>query len=821
MSRIGAWLVLSALAVSSAPAHAFTWPNAAEAIEKQLDQADPGARRRAARRLGELTPAAERRLIHKALGDTDAEVRLAAADRVLERRLRGTGELVVSWLNDPEQRVRLSGAEILALDPVARAVGPLGRVLGDPDAAVRSAAANALGASGSKDAVLPLLGRLDDSVPQVRSAVVRALARLRDPRAVVPLIGKIQDSRPAVRRTVARALGELADTRASSALVLALRDADEGVRIAAVEALGTLKDPSAILAIVAIATSEASPAVRASVVGALGRIGTKEALDTLLTMMEAEQSADTLVLLRKALAKAGTPARERLERCLAGQPTSRLADACALALAETGRPESARAITGALRRGVVGTVAALSALETLGDDKSLPTVLEHLADSDPVVRRAAVDAAVALLDPKKPDGRAVDPIAQALDKARSSKAERAALARLLGRTGSPRAVKALMPLADAADHVELRIAAIDALGMLPPAGQDKVLIAALEADEAPVRLAAAAALRRAASGAAARSLLDRLERSAEQDRNALSVALGGALSRAKGRALLDRALGIMLASRGGQRDALIEAIGHSSSKEAVELLAKHARETGDVADRAKVAEALSARADAGAALAALAKDVDGAVRANAVWGLGLRGGSEQRAVLIAALGDKDVAVAGNAAAALGRLGKRTGVRVDKELCERLGDSRAYLRANALGGLRVVGARCAPDVEKALLVEDRSEVVRRAAALLIAGAPSKDPARDRELLESCAQHDTDSSVAATCAGDPKRPSKLTEPVLVYVVPVGEAAPVPRTPFALVLADGLMRLGVADRRGAVFEREAPAGEVSLAVPAPLAR
>lgn len=813
--------MLSALAVWAAPAQAFTWPNAAEAIEKQLAGSDAGARRRAARRLGELAPAAQKRLVHKALADTDAEVRLAAADLVLERRLRGTGELVVSFLADPEQRVRLSGAEILALDPVARAVGPLARVLGDPDASVRSAAANALGASGSKDAVLPLLGRLDDAVPQVRSAVVRALARLRDPRAVVPLIGKIQDSRPAVRRAVARALGELADPRASSALVLALRDADEGVRIAAVEALGTLKDPSAILAIVAIATSEASPAVRAAVVGALGRIGTKDALDTLLTMMEAEQSADTLALLRRALAKAGAPARERLERCLAGQPTQRLADACALALAETGRPESARAITGALRRGVVGTVAALSALETLGDEKSLPTVLEHLADADPVVRRAAVDAAVALLDPKKPDGRAVDPIAQALDKARSSKAERAALARLLGRTGSPRAVKALVPLANAADHVELRIAAIDALGMLPPTGQDQALIAALEADEASVRLAAAAALRRAASGAAARSLLDRLERSAEQDRSALSVALGGALSRSSDRVMLERALGIMLASRGGQRDALIEAIGHVPSKAAAEQLAKHARETGDVADRSKVAEALAARGDSAAALAVLAKDVDGSVRANAVWGLGLRGGTAERAALVAAMDDKDVAVAGNAAAALGRLGKRTGTRVDKELCERLSDPRAYLRANALGGLRVVRARCSADVEKALLVEDRSEVVRRAAALLIASVPSKDPSRDQQLLETCAQQDTDSSVAATCASEPAKPTKLTEPVLVYVVPVGESAPVARTPFALVLADGLMRLGLADRRGAVFEREAPAGEVALAVPAPLAK
>ena len=59
------------------------------------------------------------------------------------------------------------------------------------------------------------------------------------------------------------------------------------------------------------------------------------------------------------------------------------------------------------------------------------------------------------------------------------------------------------------------------------------------------------------------------------------------------------------------------------------------------------------------------------------------------------------------------------------------------------------------------------------------------------------------------------------MLVYVVPIGESAPVPRAPFALVRADGVMRLGLADRRGQLFEHDAPAGEVSLAVPAPLVR
>jgi hypothetical protein len=42
-----------------------------------------------------------------------------------------------------------------------------------------------------------------------------------------------------------------------------------------------------------------------------------------------------------------------------------------------------------------------------------------------------------------------------------------------------------------------------------------------------------------------------------------------------------------------------------------------------------------------------------------------------------------------------------------------------------------------------------------------------------------------------------------------------------PFALVRADRLLRLGLADRRRGLFEADAPRGTIRLAVPAPLAR
>ena len=353
--------------------------------------------------------------------------------------------------------------------------------------------------------------------------------------------------------------------------------------------------------------------------------------------------------------------------------------------------------------------------------------------------------------------------------------------------------------------------------MLGPAGQEAVLIEALSAEEGAVRLAAALAVRRAASAAACMPLLDLLERSAEQDRAAIGLALAGPLSRNVDPKVLARVERAVRASSGGERDLLIEAMGRMSGSAAVARLSALAK-GGDLFDRAKIAEALAAHADGLAALVTLARDVDGAVRANAVWALGSVGTTNEIALLRELSRDRDVAAAGNAVASLGRLGARFRVAITNEVCPSVSDSRSYVRSNALRALRLAAARCPNAPERRALVRDRSEVVREAAAWLIRDVSPSDV--DRRALSRCAEDDPSGTVAAACAGSNLPPVTATEPVVVYVVPIGEPAPVARAPFALVFENGLMRLGVADRRGAVFEAQAPRGEVALAVPAPLA-
>ena len=75
------------------------------------------------------------------------------------------------------------------------------------------------------------------------------------------------------------------------------------------------------------------------------------------------------------------------------------------------------------------------------------------------------------------------------------------------------------------------------------------------------------------------------------------------------------------------------------------------------------------------------------------------------------------------------------------------------------------------------------------------------------------------VANACRGLGQH-SLETAPLLVFVVPDGKSFPVPQAPYSMLRADGFIRSGRADRRGAIFERALPKGEVTLLVPAALA-
>ena len=840
----GAGLVLAALAATFTPAaSAFVWPNVPDQIARALQSGDVNERRIAAQKLRDLPAEMAVKLVQLAMADPDTEVRVRGAEAAISLKVARAGDLVIPWLSENDPRLRLAACDTIRAAPTDRSVVALGRVLDDPDVHVRVAAAAAMGASGLPDAVAPLLRHLDDTAPEARAEVARALGRIGDARAVVPLIGKVQDSISDVRKVVARALGDLADARATSALMLALTDTSMEVRLNAVEALGKIRSDEATPAVSALLDAQDDPdpnrfgyrgpqvaaptvgaaEVRAAAIRALGRIGSDAAVKSLVGALAKDDPNAARTPVRDALVEAGKPAVTALVALLGTSPSTTSAAGAALVLGALAAPEGQAPIVRGMQRGTVPLRHGLRALAALGSPTALPSVLEQIDDPDPAVRMEAIRTASALLDPQKPDGRAVDPAREALKDAATPMDERIELVKMLGRTGSARAQEVLLPLAKT-KAMTLRLAAIEALGVLRvgSAAVDATLLDAITDEQPDVRQRAAMALSRVGTADAAAKLLDRLSVAAEQDRGALGIALSGALARVTDAKMAEKIATSLSSAPDIARDALIEGLGRMPGAASGKALATIA--AGSVDDRRKAAEALGGHPEASATLVKLLADPDAGVRANAVWSLGGFAKKDSVAALVPLLKDPDVAVAGNAAAALGRIAARDdgSKEVTAPLCTAVSDTRSYVRANALSALSLAGAACDTRVADELLARDGSEAVRLAAADHLARVASagKDDGAAKRALARCTGEERNATVAARCARPLPKPSAADD-VVVYVVPDMRSSPLARTPFTLVRPDGLLRLGLADRRGEVFEREMPRGTVRLGVPPSLAK
>jgi cellulose synthase operon protein C len=803
--------VVLSLLVATSGSGAAIWPSAVTRAEAELGASDPAVRREVVARLADLPRASARRLLLRALDDADPLVASSALELLLRLETPSVTERVVPWLSGADKRLRLAAALSLAVAPVANAVPALGRALGDSDAEVRAAAATALGASRSDAAALPLLGHLDDSVPEVREAVVHALGALGDPRAVLPLIGKIEDPRPPVRAAVARALGSLRDPRSASALLLSLRDSDRGVVVAVVRALGALAEPAAVGPLAASLKASPDPETRRAVLLSLGRIGTPDAGRALVEELAFDEPGRERDAVLAAFSGTGGVFTPALRACLDGSVEPSRAEGCALGLVEARDIESAGRIRAGLDRGQLAPKVGLSALGRLGDASALGAALERLTVPDAATRRAALEAAELLLSPKEADGRAVEPLARAIASRGATRAERLRLVTLLGRTGSQRALSTLLPLLETTEDEELAEHAAAALGSIPGGASARALLAALRREPSGVKGAAALSIRRNASPALLAPLLEMLERGGRRDRQLAYLALPGPLSTSTDDGLVARAARRLGATSGSERDELVEALAVSSRRPARAALLALAR-SADAADRAKLAEVLSGAPDA-AVLLELARDAQVSVRRNAVWSLGFTAGAAPsvKSALLRALADRDAAVVGNAAVSLGRLGSGDAAVVTALCGAPLEDARASVREQALRALALSGGRCANDRPAQLLATDGRARVRRAAAELVKRGPVEPSVR--RLLQRCEESDPHAAVAQAC-GAPVAPAPAEwEPVTLLIVPTDGGEPAPGAAFSLLLPDGGLRLGSADRRGGVFEPRAPQGGAEL--------
>lgn len=839
--RVPRWgHVATALALTFAfsnTARALTWPDVSERVEKDLASSDPATRRAAAPRLASLGASRGAPLVLRAMNDPDVDVRLAAARAAVALRVEGATESALPWLGEREPRLRVAACDVARDLPNPRAVPPLARALNDADPNVRSACADALGAQGSRDATEPLAGKLDDSAPSVRVRVASALANLGDPRAVVPLVGKIQDSVPEVRQSIVRALGTLGDARASQALLLALRDNAPEVKVEALGALGRMRTDEASPAIAPLA-SDRDPTVRQAALAALGRIGSPDAIRALVKLLGTMDDADgglTGNAIRDALVTAGSRAEPELRAVLERPASSGAANSAAWILGELRATTSAKAILSALRRGVLRPESALHAFAHAGTSAEVPVVLEFLSDANPIVRSEALSATAALLDPRSPDGRAVEPLVAALDAPQTTTDERTRIAKLLGRTGARRAVPPLLGLLGHRD-TPLRIAAVDAIGTLGAADpknasgiQDDALVALFDDPDPTVRLHGALALGASGGTNGERRMLAALDGGDGLDRASVFLALAGILERRPNEATVTRLFHELDLAAGPERDTLIETAGRARLPAALRGL--EAVMKGDVEDRRSAVATLGAHRGDTRAIALVTRathDPDPNVQSQAAYTLGQIAGEEAIDPLASLAKASNGATVTNALAGLATLAERTRTpsaraKAAHVACTHLDDPRGTVRTNALVTLAAAHLRCGDGhVERKLLGNDPSDLVRKAAARAV-HVPSSNPDADRGANDLCASRDPSVDVATACrtnasSREDMRPSTGDAPrgVTVFVVTESGNGSKPGAPFLLEYENGILRAGVADRRGATFDPSPSPGVLQLRRP-----
>ena len=227
----------------------------AEALAKDLTQADEYQAYKAMKKLAALGPGAMGK-VAPLLSSADAPVRARAAAVIAETAAPGYGPALVELLQDADPGVRQAAAGALGAGGYKAGVAPLTVLLADvkEPVEVRMAAARSLARLAAPEALDALTAVLETpetkANAQLRQTVTIALGALAEPPAVTTLTQHVDAAREPdvqVRALAAQSLafaakaGPEATQQAGEALLAALNDKESDVRIAAVHSLTQMR----------------------------------------------------------------------------------------------------------------------------------------------------------------------------------------------------------------------------------------------------------------------------------------------------------------------------------------------------------------------------------------------------------------------------------------------------------------------------------------------------------------------------------------------------------------------------------------------------
>ena len=389
-----------------------------EELAARLESSDARTRRDAARELGEDGSSEAISVLNEAVRDIDRNVRRTVLDALLSVRRPDAAPGLIAFLEDERSENRRDA--IGGLVDIHNREAPPGRRERAMDWLLRREQAFVLDPLRPVETriVEALSGRLTDDEEDNRELAAEALGALRAATAVGALAAAAsEDLEDDVRREAIRALGAIGTDEAGERLLSMVEEPE--LREQVVRALGRFAYRPSVTALIGVYDADPESDVARDALEALARIGAEEARGTFYHELGSDD-ARRREFAAEGIGRIGDPALvDGMIRDFLREEDRRVQLAFCFALVRMGQPPFVDRIILSLSDSRVGEVASQYALE-LGRD-FLPDMLRYLEDPDRQVRLELISLLEQLGDDSAiPSLRATtqDPDSEVADRAR-------------------------------------------------------------------------------------------------------------------------------------------------------------------------------------------------------------------------------------------------------------------------------------------------------------------------------------------------------------------------------------------------------------------
>ncbi len=389
-----------------------------EELAARLESSDARTRRDAARELGEDGSSEAISVLNEAVRDIDRNVRRTVLDALLSVRRPDAAPGLIAFLEDELSENRRDA--IGGLVDIHNREAPPGRRERAMDWLLRREQAFVLDPLRPVEPriVEALSGRLTDDEEDNRELAAEALGALRAATAVGALAAAAsEDLEDDVRREAIRALGAIGTDEAGERLLSMVEEPE--LREQVVRALGRFAYRPSVTALIGVYDADPESDVARDALEALARIGAEEARGTFYHELGSDD-ARRREFAAEGIGRIGDPALvDGMIRDFLREEDRRVQLAFCFALVRMGQPPFVDRIILSLSDSRVGEVASQYALE-LGRD-FLPDMLRYLEDPDRQVRLELISLLEQLGDDSAiPSLRATtqDPDSEVADRAR-------------------------------------------------------------------------------------------------------------------------------------------------------------------------------------------------------------------------------------------------------------------------------------------------------------------------------------------------------------------------------------------------------------------